>query len=396
MDLALREAELLRDQAALAGGDPDRWAMARDAAHAVERLTSDARDEETRDRVSTLVKAVTLAAASAVADQKLLADLIDIRSAKADDLEGNDTDASYESAFREARLDVTNAPDQAGALIAAKPIAVAQALAAALDDWASVRRDFRHDRPGAGRLVQVARAADADPMAQPPAKRTRDARQTNATARLEALANEAMTEELAPVSLDLLGSALFDALNFQAAERVLHAAQRRYPGDVWLNYNLARCLEKLGRRREAIRYYMAALIGPETAHELAEALERTGELDESIAIFRDLERLRPKNGRNLVCLARALDMHGQTKEAAAVLEPTVAMLKERIRVNPDDAAIHFQLAFALEQQGKLEEALEEFRNNLRLKPDSVVALQHISSILDKRGKLKRCAPWLAR
>ena len=42
VDLALREAELLRDQAVQAGGDPDRWAMARDAAHAVERLTSDA------------------------------------------------------------------------------------------------------------------------------------------------------------------------------------------------------------------------------------------------------------------------------------------------------------------------------------------------------------------
>ena len=165
---------------------------------------------------------------------------------------------------------------------------------------------------------------------------------------------------------------MLDALDFQAAERVLRTAQRRYPGDVWLNYNLARCLEKLGRRGEAIRYYTSARsIQPETAHELAEALSRTGELDESIAIFRDLERLRPNNGRHLGCLARALKTYGQTKEAAAVLEPTVAMLKERIQANPGDSAIHFQLGFALEQQGKLELALEEFRIDLRLKPDSV-------------------------
>ena len=113
--------------------------------------------------MNTLVKAVTSAAAAAYADRKLLEQLIDIRSAKADDLEGIETDASYESAFHEAGLEVTLAPEQAGAIIRAKPAAVAQALAAAIDDWAAVRRDLRQDGPGAGRLVQVARIADADP-----------------------------------------------------------------------------------------------------------------------------------------------------------------------------------------------------------------------------------------
>ena len=168
---------------------------------------------------------------------------------------------------------------------------------------------------------------------------------------------------------------------------MLRAAQRRYPGDVWLNYNLARYLEKLGRRGEAIRYYTSARsIQPETAHELAEALERTGELDESIAVFRDLERLRPKNGRHLGCLARALKKHGRTKEAAAVLEPTAAMLKERIQVRPGNSTLHFQLGFALEQQGKLEEAAEEFRITLRLNPAGAYAHTKLGDIMLAQGK----------
>jgi tetratricopeptide (TPR) repeat protein len=377
---------VLRDQAAEAG-DPARWEKARDAAHALERLTADARDIETRNRVGTLVQEVTLAAATAEADRKLLQDLIDIRSAKADDAQGTETDASYGSAFHEAGLDLTKALDRAGAIIRAKPAAVAQALAAALDNWAAVRRDLRRDRPGAQRLVQVARAADHDPWRN----RLRDALETpDKTSRLQALeglAKGSNAEELAPISLDLLGSALLDALAFQTAERVLRAAQRRYPGDVWLNYNLARCLEKLGRRGEAIRYYTSARsIQPETAHELAEALERTGELDESIAVFRDLKRLRPYNGRHLGCLARALKKHGETKEAAALLELTVTMLKDRIHVRPGDSAVHYQLGCALEQQGKPEEALEEFRISQRLEPDTVAALSHICDILIKKGK----------
>ena len=36
-----------------------------------------------------------------------------------------------------------------------------------------------------------------------------------------------------------------------------------------------------------------------------------GEADEAIAVFRDLERLRPKNGRHLGCLARVLIAQGR-------------------------------------------------------------------------------------
>ena len=62
----------------------------------------------------------------------------------------------------------------------------------------------------------------------------------------------------------------------------------------------ARC-EKQSRGDEAIRFYTAArAIRPETAHELAHALEKRGDRDEAIAVFRDLSGLRPGNARHLV------------------------------------------------------------------------------------------------
>jgi tetratricopeptide (TPR) repeat protein len=362
----------LRNQAAQVGDDLARWEKARDAAHAVERLLADARDEHTRHRVAVLVKAVTAEARTAQNDQKLLDYLIDIRAARADDREGSATDANYASAFREVGLDMTALPpDEAGAKIRARPARVAAALAAALDDWASVRRDVVHNRPGAEKLAQVARAADPDPW--------RDGLRTaldlgvglERLAALRVMARGAKNDELAPVSLNLLGSALLDAEDVQAAEGVLRQAQRRYPGDVWLNYRLAACLEKLARREEAIRYYTAARsIRAETAHELAHALQRKGEFDEAIAIFRDLERLRPEDSRHHVCLAGVLRDRGRSTEAAGVLEAAVAVLRDASRSRPLDGMIHVELSKVLKAQNKPDEGIAELRIALRLRPDA--------------------------
>ncbi len=177
------------------------------------------------------------------------------------------------------------------------------AFAAALDSWAAVRRSRLSDRPGAERLAQVARVADPDPfrnrlrdaLDSPDNRERRDA--------LRALASSARDDELPPISLNLLGAALLVEGDPKTAENVLRPAHHRYPGDVWLTSNLALCLVRLGRREDAIRYYTAARsIRPETAHDLAHALEAKGEWDESIAVFRDLVRLRPGNGRHLTGL----------------------------------------------------------------------------------------------
>ena len=97
-------------------------------------------------------------------------------------------------------------------------------------------------------------------------------------------------------------------------------------------------LEKLSRRDEAIRFYTAARsIRPETAHELAHALEKRGESDEAIAVFRDLKRLRPGKPGTWAASASALKARGCRERPSEALEAAVAAGREAIRLKPDDA-----------------------------------------------------------
>jgi eukaryotic-like serine/threonine-protein kinase len=376
VDLALREAEVMRASALQAGDDLVRWLAAREAARAVERLLGDARDQATRQRVRVLLESVTAAAQTAENDHTLLDKLIDIRSAKEDDPDGSDSDLAYAAAFREAGIDVAAVPPaEAGNRVKTRSTAIAVTLSAALDNWAAVRRSRRRDRPGAERLAQAARAADADPWRNQLRDALEASKGPQRLEELRGLARTAKVDLLPAVSLDLLGSALGDAGDPQLAEGVLRRAQRRSPGDVWLNYDLADCLEKLGRREEAIRYYTAARsIRPEVAHELAHALEEKGESDEAIAIFQELTRLRPGNGRHLMCLGRALQAAGRTRDADVVLDSAIAAMRAQLRQRPDDARTHANLGNTLRDQGKLDEAIAEYRECLRLQPDYASAL----------------------
>ena len=122
VDLALRQAEVLHDQARKAGDDLGRWIEARDAARSVELLGDDARDEATQLRVAEFVRNVKSDAAAAENDRTLLDGLIDIRSAKEDDDDGSITDADYAEAFRKDGIDVAALPPaEAGARIKARP-----------------------------------------------------------------------------------------------------------------------------------------------------------------------------------------------------------------------------------------------------------------------------------
>ena len=159
------------------------------------------------------------------------------------------------------------------------------------------------------------------------------------------------------------------------AESVLRRGRRLYPGDVWLNYDLARALEKLSRREEAIRYYTAArMIRPETAHELAHALLKKGESEEAIGVFRDLARIRPGNGRHLACLGDALLALG-LPEASQTLTEAIAVLRKTISARPGDFYAHLQLGNALHALERYDEALAMYREAARLKPGYADALQ---------------------
>ena len=386
---ALGEFELLRNEAERVGDDLARWRTAREAARAVERLLAQAPDEPSRSRAITLVREVTQATAAAANDQKLLAGLVDVRSSRAEDPDGSRTDAAYADAFHEGGIDIGALPaDQLGAKIRARPEAVRIAQAAALDDWAAVRRSARGDEAGARWILNVARSADPDPWRN----RLRVVLETSSSPeslrRLRDLAKSARMEELPTVSVDLLGRSLLALGDPMAAVTVLRQGQSLYPDDVWLNYYLALCLRRLSRREEAIRYYMAARsVRPDMAHALADALVAMGETDQAIGILQKLRRTRPTDVKFLIRLARLLHDRGRADEANDVLAEAVARLSVAVRLKKDFYPVHLDLGTALTMQGKLDEANAEFRIALRLEPKDARTHVALGSNLAERHKL---------
>ncbi len=397
VNLALHAATRLRGQAqGAAVGDLGPWELAAVAAEKARDLLQPGVEPKLRKQVNDLAtelaverQQATAKAGAADRDRKLMDRLVDIRSAEADDQGGWSTDAAYADAFREAGLDVAAlSADEAGKQIGARPPEVVTALAAALDDWAAVRRDRKKNRAGAAALSDLAGAADPDPW-RVGLRRALDL--PDRAARLEALrrlAKDTPFGTLSPISLDLLGRALKDAGDPDGAVAVLRPAQQRHPRDAWVNYDLARSLEKLARQDDAIRYYTAArALRPETAHELAHLLGAKGERDEEVAVFEDLRRLRPESGRHLGCLGRALQDQGRLQEAATILEAAAAANRAAVRKRPDDASAHFSLGVVLFIQGKLDLAIAECRTAIDLQPENASFHDNLCQLLGKQGKL---------
>jgi serine/threonine protein kinase/tetratricopeptide (TPR) repeat protein len=388
--LAVREVEVLYDQARKSHDDPQKWTDAHAAAAAAAgRLVADLDDPAARRRAAELIQAVEDGANAAAKDRELVATLIDIRSSSSDDRDGSATDAAYREAFRGARIDPDAlAPAELAAKVRARPEAVAAPIASALDEWAAARREMRKDRAGSARLVAAVRAVDPDEWRG----RLREAldladRAARRTALL-GLADSLGERHLPAVSSALMGKALRDVGERGRAEAVLRAGSQEHPRDVWVNYGLARTLEALGRRGEAIRYYMAARsIQPESAHELAHALEQSGQGEEAVAVFRDLVGLKPENGRHLLCLGRSLHSQGRAADEAAVLARAEAALRKAIALRPDDSEAQMNLGGALRAQGKRDEAIAAFRAAIRIDPDDSDAHLNLGSELQDCGQL---------
>ena len=397
VNTALQEATGLRGQAQSgAGGDLVAWTRALAAAEKARELLDPGLGVSLRRQVEALLATVNsekegaeAAARTADSHRLLLDKLVDIRSAKTDDPYGSISDRDYAGVFREAGIDVTALPPaEVGARIKARPATVAAGLVAALDDWASVRRSRRYDRPGALKLSQAAIAADPDPW-RAGLRRALDLEDRAArTKALRDLAASTKPESAHAVDLDLLGTALWGVGETQAAEEVLRAGRRRFPDDVWLNFDLASFLESHSRREEAIRYYsIARALRPETAHELADVLEGKGESVEAIAVFRDLVRLRPEAGVHWGCFGRLLKERGDRAGSKAALEEAVTIWRRRIQLKPDDSHAHLSLGVALYDQDNLEDAVAECRTAVRLRPDYTEAHHRLGMALDDQGKL---------
>jgi len=90
--------------------------------------------------------------------------------------------------------------------------------------------------------------------------------------------------------------------------------------------------------------------------------------------------LKPTEEASHTDLAKALRGQGKLEEA-------IAEYKTAIGINPDDANPHNGLGNALHKQGKLAEAIAEYREALRLKPEFADAYRNLGKALQDQGLL---------
>ena len=74
------------------------------------------------------------------------------------------------------------------------------------------------------------------------------------------------------------------------------------------------------------------------------------------------------------------------------LDEAVAEYRAAIRLKPDYAEAHYNLGIALTDQGKLDEAVAEYRAAIRLQPDYAEAHYNLGIALGTRASSTRPSP----
>jgi eukaryotic-like serine/threonine-protein kinase len=435
VDLALRDAELLRDQAA---DDPDGDLGKWQAALAALRRLHDLRDAGPAAilgaRLEDLEAQVQRGAAAAEADRKLVGRLEEIRGGMVAD---DKADAAFAEAFRQADRDPTAPsadPEEIARRLAARPRAVA--LATAVAPWAVVRRSITRPGDAGGqaalrRILAVARIADPDPWRND----LRDSLPSADPAPLRRLAQDPDLDRKGPVSLWLLGHCLEMAGDHERALEVLRRAQRIYPADYWLNTELGLTLLEgtrsgLGatnslitsrgipdpRYQRAEPYFMAAVaLRPRfgSAHLLLATAElNVGKWDDTFLELREAQRLQPDDPTIQNCLGLALSYYGKPDEAIAAFREAIrlspqydlgyanladlflsrgkpdeaaAISREMVRRWPNYAQAHARLGLCLASLRRLDEAIAEYREAIRIAPQFAYARASLAATLRQRG-----------
>jgi tetratricopeptide (TPR) repeat protein/serine/threonine protein kinase len=283
-----------------------------------------------------------------ISDLEMAARLEEIPLERLDEAGANfdlgSANGAYRAAFRHYNLDV-EALDIEAAAERIKGSAIKGRLVAALDNWVMSR--YVPGISGWEHLLAVARRADPDPWRD----RFREAFQQRNRKALAEVARKPNLPDQPVATLLLLAAALWHTQEPVASVEILRQAQRRHPGDFWLN-------EHMGLRLMALR---------------------AGRKGEEIGFLRAAVALRPQSPGARLNLGWAL-LHQEL-----VLDAE-AEFRETLLVEPNYFAAHLGLGNTLLAQRKYREAEVAYLETLKLRKDFLPALSNLGTALQRQGK----------
>ena len=188
---------------------------------------------------------------------------------------------------------------------------------------------------------------------------------TAADALVRPLIVHGITDELVP----LVGGIRLQQKRFSEAAPLLERARALHPREVRFAFLHGTALAGMDQFRPAASAFQAAIkLQPNIADiylSLGQAQRKSGLFEEAQETYRKLLRLRPDNIDGYMGLSSALAETGQFAEAEVPLRRALTLCKDPKQL----AAIHNNLAIALESQNKHAEALENLERTQALAPD---------------------------
>jgi serine/threonine protein kinase/tetratricopeptide (TPR) repeat protein len=310
--------------------------------------------------------------AARLADLKFAMQLEEFRASRTNEFRNplEKTDRAYGETFRDFGIDVDAlSAGEAGRLIRGRSIG--DEVAAALDDWYVVARQMRTKRESRiEHLLRVALAADSDPGRS----LVRNAILKKDGKFLVGLLAD--LPELPPSTILLLARVLEDTGHKKESLSLAQESQRRYPSDFWIANWLAWAHAKAGNQDEAIRFFTVTTALRRTANgyrALGDTLLAKDRLDEAIVAFREGIGLSAIDPLLYSGLIKALTKKGQPDAAAAVYREVSA-------AHPESAEVQKSLGHALIVVGRIDDAIAAFDKAIRLKPDYAEAHYQLAEV----------------